>query len=91
MTLPVDNLDEWTRATAYDELPHHETLARLYELCNRYEHTSVTRLVTSASATHQRETGHPLAFGCCSTQDSIMAALRREERRLLRQLEREAS
>lgn len=86
----VDNLDSWAKATAHDELPHHETLARLYELCDRYGGTSASRLVTSASERHKEQTGHLLAFGCCVTQDSIMAALRRDERRLLRGLEREA-
>lgn len=89
MTEAVDNLDAWAKATAHDELPHHETLVRLYELCDRYGGTSATRLVTSASERHREATGHLLAFGCCSTQDSILAALRREERRLLRALERE--
>lgn len=88
---PVENLEEWARATAKDELGHEETLVRLYELCNRYEGTSVSRLVTSASERHKAATGHALGFGCCSDQDSILAALRREERRLLRRLETEWS
>lgn len=90
MTPSVDNLDKWAEATAHDELPHHETLARLYELCERYEYRSVSGLVTSASERHKAIHGHRLAFGCCTTQDSILAALRREERRLLAQLELEA-
>lgn len=89
MTLPVDNLDEWAEQTAQDELPHEETLVRLYELCNRYDCESPTAAVSSASARHKTLHGHRLAFGCCATQDSIMAALRREERRLLRSLEQE--
>lgn len=89
MTYSVDKLDQWASATAHDELPHHETLARLYELADRYDDPSVSTLVSSASARHKEETGHQLAFGCCCTQDSIMAALRREERRLLRALEME--
>jgi hypothetical protein len=85
----VDNLDSWADDTAHDRLDHHETLARLYELCNRYDGTSVTRLVSSASEAHVELTGHALAFGCCTSQDSILAALRREERRLLAKLEQE--
>lgn len=89
MTEPVENMNEWSRAVARDELPYHEVLCRLYELCGRYANHSAHQYITSASAAHEAEMGHRLAFGCCATQDSIMAALAREERKLLRQLEHE--
>lgn len=85
----VDNIEQWTAEVAHDELPYHEALARLYELSERYGHRRATSLVGSAAAVHYEETGHRLAFGCCATEESIMAALNREERRLLRSVERE--
>lgn len=89
MSEPVDNMTEWSKGVASDELPYHEALVRLYELSNRYDGARATSLVGSAVERHLEETGHRLAFGCCADQDSIKAALHREERRLLRELERE--
>lgn len=85
----VENLDQWSKGVASDELPYHEAMCRLYELCDRYGNSSVSSIVGSASEKHLEATGHRLAFGCCADQDSIMAALHRQERRLLRELERE--
>lgn len=89
MTPPVDNMERWERGVSLDELPYHEALCRLYELRDRYDNQSAVGMVGSANARHLEATGHRLAFGCCADQDSIMAAIGREERRLLRALERE--
>lgn len=89
MTPPVDNLDQWTRLVAADELPYHEALARLYELSERYGDRSASATASSAAERHLEATEHRLAFGCCADEDSLLAAVAREERRLLQQLERE--
>lgn len=89
MTHPVENMESWERGVARDELPYHEALCRLYELRDRYDNPSATGMVGSASARHLEATGHRLAFGCCADHNSIMAALGREERRMLRALELE--
>lgn len=89
MRTPCGKLDEWADDCAADTLPTQEALARLYELCNRYGDPSPTELVGSASQRHRERTGHKLSFGCCQDQDTLMAAIAREERRLLRALERE--
>lgn len=89
MDSPVDNLNEWAREVAQDELPYEEALARLYELRDRYELHSATALAGSAAERHLKATGHRLAFGCCVTYDTLLELLTREERALRRDVERE--
>jgi hypothetical protein len=79
----VENLGEWTRAVADDELPYEEAMVRLYELRDRYGWPTAAQTVGSASERHYDLTGHRLSFGCCCQMRQLSADLASQNAELL--------
>jgi hypothetical protein len=58
-----------------DLTPRPEALARLYELCDRYQPAERLRSEHGAHGDHFREHGHLLRFGCCRQSDDEASGL----------------
>lgn len=69
MSSPVDNFSRGNLEAEGDMLPQVEALARLYELCERYDGVFVDVGVATAAARHRAAHGHSLRFGCCAAAD----------------------